>query len=50
VQELTETTLPVLIVRNKCDLMEDRSFGDVKSTSRLNIIESIATCALSIEG
>ncbi|KAJ1356110.1 hypothetical protein KIN20_013756 [Parelaphostrongylus tenuis] len=50
IEELTESSLAVLIVRNKRDLVRDRSFEDVKSTSRLNVVESIATCALSTEG
>ncbi|KAL6732999.1 hypothetical protein Aduo_003697 [Ancylostoma duodenale] len=49
-EELTELSLPVIIVRNKSDLTENTATAEVESTSRLDVVDCVATCALSIEG
>ncbi|RCN31878.1 hypothetical protein ANCCAN_22322 [Ancylostoma caninum] len=49
-EELTELSLPVIIVRNKSDLTENTTFAEVESTSRLDVVDSVSTCALSNEG
>ncbi|VDL76748.1 unnamed protein product [Nippostrongylus brasiliensis] len=49
-EELSVTSLPVIVVRNKSDLAGERSFEELKSTSRLDIVDSVQTCALTSEG
>ncbi|VDM84606.1 unnamed protein product [Strongylus vulgaris] len=49
-EDLTEMSLPLIVVRNKADLAEGTSFPEVKSTSRLDVVDCVNTCALSSEG
>uniref|UniRef100_A0A0N4XBL1 Tr-type G domain-containing protein n=1 Tax=Haemonchus placei TaxID=6290 RepID=A0A0N4XBL1_HAEPC len=49
-EELAVTSLPVIVVRNKSDLARGRKFDEIKSTTRLDIVDCIETCALNSEG
>lgn len=49
-QEVAVTSMPVIVVRNKSDLTKGRSFANVASTSRLEVVDCLETCALTPEG
>lgn len=49
-EEVAVTSMPVIVVRNKSDLTKGRSFANVASTSRLEVVDCLETCALTPEG
>ncbi|KAK6049136.1 hypothetical protein COOONC_13359 [Cooperia oncophora] len=49
-EELAETSLPVVVVRNKSDLARGRKFSDIESRARLDVVDCLETCALAPEG
>ncbi|KAK6019903.1 hypothetical protein OSTOST_14452, partial [Ostertagia ostertagi] len=49
-EELAVTSLPVIVVRNKSDLVQCKKFSAVESTARLDVVDCLETCALTPEG
>ncbi|CAJ0595258.1 unnamed protein product [Cylicocyclus nassatus] len=49
-KNLTDTPVPLIIVRNKADLAKCTSFSETKLNLQLDIVDSVSTCALSTEG
>ncbi|KAK6726037.1 hypothetical protein RB195_004384 [Necator americanus] len=49
-EDLVEVNIPVIVVRNKSDLAGGKQFAEVESTSRLQVVDCVDTCALSTEG
>ncbi|KHJ82356.1 hypothetical protein OESDEN_17950 [Oesophagostomum dentatum] len=50
IERSTERTLPLIIVRNKSDLWKGERLMEVKSTSRLEVLDCVNTCALTADG
>ncbi|CAJ0595148.1 unnamed protein product [Cylicocyclus nassatus] len=46
----TDSSLPVILVRNKANLAGTAGSSVLKPNSRLDIVDSVSTCALSTKG
>ncbi|KAK5985132.1 tRNA modification GTPase GTPBP3 mitochondrial [Trichostrongylus colubriformis] len=49
-EELAVASLPVIVVRNKLDLARGKKFSEIESTARLDVVDCLETCALTLEG